>query len=92
MEATECNFNSRSQKIETARNGGGGGSLVPSCGVEKRGKLMREKKEMQERERAEQEGSQKRKLKGKDFFQSVKMVLSAFSVCSSLFPVFLYLV
>lgn len=67
MAATECNFNFRSQKIETARNGGRRGvgagvhSLVPSCGVEKRGKLMREEEEKKEmRERAEREGSQKR--------------------------------
>lgn len=61
MAATECNFNSRSQKIETARNGGGEDSLVPSCGVEKRGKLMREKKEMQERERESRAGGKSKK-------------------------------
>lgn len=66
MVATECNFNFRSQKIETARNSGGRGvgagvhSLVPSCGVEKRGKLMREEEEKKGmRARAKREGSQK---------------------------------
>lgn len=66
MAAMKCNFNFCSQKIETARNGGGREvgagvhSLVPSCRVEKQGKLMREEEEKKEmRERAEREGSQK---------------------------------
>lgn len=40
--------------------GAGVHSLVPSCRVEKQGKLMREEEEKKEmRERAEREGSQK---------------------------------
>lgn len=50
--------------------GVGRGSLVPSCGVEKRGNDEEGEGNVREgeRARAEQERSQKGKLKGKDFF------------------------
>lgn len=68
MAATECNFNSRSQKIETEGGGGVGCSLVPSCGVEKRGNDDRGEGERNVRAGMERETSQKGKLRGKDFF------------------------
>lgn len=74
MAATECNFNFRSQKIETTVEGGGGGCWCALACSFLRGGKAREADvgggggEEGDAGESEAGGKSKRKLKGKDFF------------------------